>query len=184
MRRKRRGRIGVRGRLFRSRAAAELTDELDGGAHGGEGGDLQDAQVVKVGDAFVLVFLEQGLEHGAGLGAVFGEDVALADVVGALAPGERRLIEGDVADEVKGIEVFTDLLGQRTSRTRPSSSRSSMMACLRSVARHSSEEVVEVANRLLEGLAGEVAQGLGDELAVFIEVFDALGDDGVGTPST
>ena len=67
-------------------------------------------------DAFVLVLLQQGFEHGAGLRAVLGEDVALADVLGALAAGERRLVEGDVADQVEGVEVLADLLGQRVEQ--------------------------------------------------------------------
>ena len=46
-------------------------------------------------------------------GAVLGEHVALADVVGPLAAGERRLVEGDVADQVEGVEVLADFLGER-----------------------------------------------------------------------
>ena len=56
-------------------------------------------------DAAVGVLVEQGLEHGAGLVAVLGEDVALLHLVGALAARERRLVEGDVADEVEGVVV-------------------------------------------------------------------------------
>ena len=48
--------------------------------------------------------------------AVLGEDIALADVVGALAAGERRLVEGDVADQVEGVEVLAHFLGQRVER--------------------------------------------------------------------
>ena len=33
-------------------------------------------------------------------------------LLGALAAGERRLVEGDVADEIEGVEVAADLLGQ------------------------------------------------------------------------
>ena len=66
------------------------------------GANLKDPRIVEVDDAFVLVFLQQGFEHGAGLRAVLGEDIALADVLGALAAGERRLVEGDVADQVEG----------------------------------------------------------------------------------
>ena len=61
-------------------------------------------------------FCEQGFEHGAGLRAVLGEDVALADVLGALAAGERRPVEGDVADQVEGVEVLADFLGERIER--------------------------------------------------------------------
>ena len=33
-------------------------------------------------------------------------------LLGPLAPGERRLVEGDVADEVEGVVVAADLLGE------------------------------------------------------------------------
>ena len=91
-------------------------DEFDRCAHGVERRNLQDVRIVEVGDAFVLVFLEQGFEHGAGLRAVLGEDIALADVVGALAAGERRLVEGHVADQVEGVEVLAHFLGQRVEQ--------------------------------------------------------------------
>ena len=70
----------------------------------------------RLSDAFVLVLLQQRFEHGAGLRAVLREDVALADVLGPLAAGERRLVEGDVADEVEGIEVLAHFLGERVER--------------------------------------------------------------------
>ncbi len=38
--------------------------------------------------------------------------VALADLVGPFPAGERRLAEGDVADQVEGVEVLADLVGQ------------------------------------------------------------------------
>ena len=49
-------------------------------------------------------------------GAVLREHVALADVLGPLAAGERRLVEGDVADEVERIEVLAHFLGERIER--------------------------------------------------------------------
>src|SRR5258708_19632127 len=39
------------------------------------------------------------------------------------------------------------------------------------------KEIVEAGEPLLERRLGEVAQGFGDELAVLVEIFDALGDD-------
>ena len=98
--------------LLEVAAGAELLDELQRRAHRGERRDLQDVRVVEVEYAFVLILLQQGLQHGAGLGAVLGEDVALADVVGTLAAGERRPVEGDVADQVEGVEILAHLLGQ------------------------------------------------------------------------
>jgi hypothetical protein len=48
--------------------------------------------------------------------AVFGEDVALADILRSLAAGEGWPVEGHVADEVEGIEVLSHLLGQRIKK--------------------------------------------------------------------
>ena len=80
-----------------------------------------------------------------------------------------------MADEVERVEVLAHFLGERFER-QPLGASSSMMACLRS-ARSSAQEVVETGEALPQGLLGEVAQALGDELAVLVEVFDALGDD-------
>jgi hypothetical protein len=33
-------------------------------------------------------------------------------LLGPFAPGERRLIKGDMANEVEGVEVASDLFGQ------------------------------------------------------------------------
>ena len=43
--------------------------------------------------------------------AVFGEDVALLNVGGPLAPGERLAIKSDVADQVERIETLAQFLG-------------------------------------------------------------------------
>ncbi len=140
------------------------------------GSDLQDARIVEVGDAFVLVFLEQGFEHGAGLLAVLGEDVALADILGPLAPGERRLVEGHVADQVEGVEVLAHFLGQRIEQQAfVLQFLDDGLLALGAVP--ASEEIVEAGEALAERLLRVVAQALGDQLAVFVEVFDALGQD-------
>ena len=121
-------------------------------------------------------FCEQRVEHGAGLRAVLGEHVALADVLGPLAAGERRLVEGDVADQVERVEVLADLLGERLERQpfvfQFFDDRLLALGCLPAL-----EEVVEAGEALLQRLLGVVAQALGDELAVLVEVLDALGDD-------
>ena len=88
-------------------------------------------------DAGVGVLVEQGVEDGAGLVAVLGEDVALPDVARAFAPGERRLVEGDVADEIEGVVVAADLLGQFVEED-PVVASSSTMACFRSASVHRS----------------------------------------------
>jgi len=48
-----------------------------------------------------------------------------------------------------------------------------MIACLRSA----HFQRVEAGEALLQRRLSEIAQGLGDELAVLVEIFDALGDD-------
>ena len=122
-------------------------------------------------------FVKQGIEHGAGLRAVLGEDVALPDVLGALAAGERRAVEGTWQIRSKGSRSLPTSSASGSSG-RPSASSSSMMACLRSAAFQRCRKSSRLAKRFLQGLLGEVAQALGDELAVLVEIFDALGDDG------
>lgn len=51
-----------------------------------------------------------------GLRSVFREDVALFDVVCALAAGERPFVKGDMADKVEGIEVVAEFLGDWVER--------------------------------------------------------------------
>jgi len=45
---------------------AEGLEQFDRRAHGVERDKPQDARIVQAGNAFVLVFLQQGLEYGAG----------------------------------------------------------------------------------------------------------------------
>src|SRR5262249_44588592 len=90
-------------------ARAEVFDELRYSAHAGGGGDLQPAVVSETSDhAVVLIFVQQGFKHGTGLRAVLGEHIALAHIGHAVTAGERWLVEGDVADEVEGVHIFTD----------------------------------------------------------------------------
>jgi hypothetical protein len=90
-------------------ASAEVSDELRHSTHAGEGGNLQEARIIEAGDyAVVLIFVQQGFEYGAGLRAVLGEHIALAHVGHAIAAGERWLVEGDVADEIEGVQLFVD----------------------------------------------------------------------------
>ncbi len=62
--------------------------------------------------AFVVILVEQRLQHGAGRLAVFGEVLRLRTFSARSSPGQRRLVEGDVADQVEGVEVLADLCGQ------------------------------------------------------------------------
>ena len=54
--------------------AAEEIDDFDRRAEGGERVDFEDFERFDALEAGVGVFVEQRLEHGAGLVAVFGED--------------------------------------------------------------------------------------------------------------
>ena len=159
------------------RARAEFFDELERRAHRVERRNLKDPRVAEVDDALILIFLQQRFKHGAGLRAVFGEHVALADVVRALAAGERRLIKSDMADEVEGIEVLADFLGERVERQpfvfQLLDDGLLALGCLPAL-----QEVIEAGEALLQRLLREVPQAFGDELAVLVEILHALGDDG------
>ena len=142
----------------------------------GEGRDLQHVGVVEIEHALVGVFGQQRIEHGAGLRPVFREHVALLDVLGPLAAGERLLVEGDVADEVEGIEVLAQFLGDGIERQALGLQfLDDRLLALRRLP--ALEEIVEAGEALLQRLLGEVAQGFGDQLAVLVEILDALGDD-------
>ena len=91
-------------------------------------------------------------------GAVFGEHVALLDVLGPLAAGERLLVEGDVADQIEGIEVLAEFLGDGIERQALGFQflDDRLLALGRLPAL---EEIVEAGEALLQRLLGEVAQG-------------------------
>jgi hypothetical protein len=91
-------------------AAAEGFEWFDRSTHCVERRETQDERIIEVRHALVLVFLEQRFEYGTRLPAVSGKDIALAHVARALAPGKRRLIESDVADEIERIEILADFL--------------------------------------------------------------------------
>ena len=61
-------------------------------------------------DAMICVHVEQDVENLSGLGAVPGEDVALLDVLGPFAAGERLAGRTRLADEVEGVEVAAERL--------------------------------------------------------------------------
>ena len=100
----------------------------------------------------------------------------LLHVVGAFAAGERRLIEGDVADEIEGVVVAADLLGQFVEED--ALARKFVDDGLLAVGVVPGvQEGVERGVRLADGLARVVLERFGDQLAVGVEVLDALGDD-------
>src|ERR1017187_1170980 len=92
---------------------AKVLDELEGRAYDIERRDLENPGVVEIHDTLILVFLQECLQYGASLRSVFGEDVALADAVGALAAGQRRPVEGHMTNEVECVKILACLLGER-----------------------------------------------------------------------
>jgi hypothetical protein len=85
-------------------AAEDAAPDLGLAAELVEGREFQHLGIFNVLYAVVGKFVEQGFEHGAGLLAVRAEHIALLDVVGALAPGQRLLVEGDMGDQIKDIQ--------------------------------------------------------------------------------
>jgi hypothetical protein len=81
-----------------------------------------------------------------------------------------------MADQVKGVQVLADFIGNRIEneafRFKLLDDRLLALRTLPAL-----EEIVEACKTLLERRLGEVAQRLGDQFAVLVEVFDALGDD-------
>src|ERR1700690_946238 len=75
------GRLEFIYRKHEVRASTEFLNQLHGCSHRIKRRDLQDARVTKVDDALVLVFLQQCFQYGAGLWAIFREDIPLADIV-------------------------------------------------------------------------------------------------------
>ena len=163
--------------------AAEGANEFNAGAERAKRRDRQHVGIVEVEHALVGIFGKQGIEHGARLPAVFGEHVALLDVLGPLAPGQRLLVESDMADEVKGIEVLAQFLGDRIERQALGFQflDDRLLAVRRLPA---FEEILEAGEALLQRLLGEIPQGFCDELAILVEIFDAFGMMVAPTPST
>ena len=81
-----------------------------------------------------------------------------------------------MADEVEGIEVLADFLGERLER-QAFVFQFLDDGLLALGGFPALQEIVEAGEALLQRLLGEVPQALGDELAVLVEIFDALGDD-------
>lgn len=75
--------------------------------------EREDLDILDVFDAGVALLFQQALQYAPRLLAIAGEVVVLHDQVGALCAGERRLLEGDVADQVEGGVILADFLDQR-----------------------------------------------------------------------
>ena len=85
--------------------AAEGADELQRRPEPVDRRNPEYVGVVQIEHAFVGVLVEQRGEYGTGLLPVLREHVALADVLGTLAAGQWLGVEGDMADQVEGIEL-------------------------------------------------------------------------------
>src|SRR5689334_4018865 len=59
-------------------------------------------------DTCIGVFIQQSFQYLPGGVAILGKIVALLDVLSTFATRERRLIEGDVADQIKSIYLFAE----------------------------------------------------------------------------
>src|SRR5690554_3058950 len=95
--------------------SAKGADDLARRADAVERVEGENLDVFDALDAGIGVLVEQGVEYGASLLAVAGEDIALANLLGALLARQRGAVEGDMADEVEGVEglagFFADFLG-------------------------------------------------------------------------
>ena len=99
-----------------SRFATERLDQFGGGTQAGERIEGKYFNVFDALDPGISVLVEQAVEDGAGLFAVFGEYVFLLDLFGALFPGQRRAVESDVADQVKRVEGLPCFLPTSSAR--------------------------------------------------------------------
>src|SRR5258708_35686138 len=81
-----------------------------------------------------------------------------------------------MADEIERVEVLSRLV--RDGIERQALGLQFLDDCLLALRRFPAfQEVVEAGETPLQCPLGEVAQGLRDELAVLVEIFDTLGDD-------
>ena len=125
---------------------------------------MQNPRVAKIDDTLILIFLQERFKHGAGLGTVLGEDIPFAHTLCTLAARERGLVERHMADEVKGVEVLADFLGQRVKREAFVFEflDDGLLALGRFPAL---EEIIEAGEALLQGLLREIPQRFCDEPA-------------------
>jgi hypothetical protein len=102
--------------LFKTLLAAKGPHQFHHTPHGSKGRDAQHIRIIEVQNALIRVFLKQRIQHGTRLRAVFREDVALAHILGPLAPGQWLAVKGDVADQVEGVQVLAKLIGNGVKR--------------------------------------------------------------------
>lgn len=157
--------------LFKAGTSTKRFEQFDRRTHGIELRNLENLRIVQAGDAFVLILLEQGFQYGAGLLAVLGEDIPLADIVRPFPSRQRRLIEGHMADEVEGIEIFPHFIGQWFEQ-QPFLFQLLDDGLLALGAVPLFEKRCEAGIAFPERLLGVVAQSFGHELTVFVQILD------------
>lgn len=91
---------------------SEEIDYFNRSAEAGQRVNLQNVERFNASESAVGVFFEQSVKHGAGLATVLCKDVALLHIFGPLTPGQRRLVKGNMADQIEGVVVATYLLGK------------------------------------------------------------------------
>ena len=153
-----------------------LTNCTGRGAEFGERQDAQHLRVIKIQHPFVGVFGEQGVEHGAGLLAVCGEHVTLPDVFGTLAAGQRLGVKGHMANQVERVKVLAKFLGDSVER-QPLGLQFLNNGLLAFGHFPASEKIIQAGKAPFQRLSGKVAQGLGDQLAVLVQILNPLGND-------
>ena len=102
--------------------------------------------------------------------------MALLHFLGPLAASERRLVEGHMADEVESVVVAADLLGEFVEEDTARREFLDDGVLLLGVI-PDGEEGIERGVGFPNGFARVILQGFGDELAIRIEILDALGGD-------
>ena len=141
---------------IKARLAPEGANEFDGRAEPVERRDPENIGVVKVQDALVGVLGQECVENGASLVAVFREHVALLHIVGPLATSQWLGVEGDMADQVKGIEVLAQLFDDGV-KWQPFGLQFVDDGLLTLGSIPAFQEVVEAGEALAQRLLGEVA---------------------------
>ena len=123
----------------------------------------------------MLVFLQQRLQQRPGLGPIAAEPILLLHPCRSLTAAKGRLVVGDVANQIEGIELQAQLLLQRLQQQ-------TLLGQLlddRGLALlppPAAQEGIEAGVLLAHRAAAVIAQGFRHQLAVFIEVFDPLGE--------
>lgn len=160
--------------------AAKGFNQFDGCTELVKGIELEDFDVLDVLNAGVGVFIQQRFQHLARCTGVFGEVVTLFHLFGAFFTRQRRLVERDVADQVKRIEWLALFLFHFFGQGFPHHA----LGChfvdddlfLLGIT-PMAQKVVQRGELFLHAGTGVVVQRFGDQSAIRPVVLDTLGDD-------